>query len=195
LICCDAGTKPWVKEVRAPISAVPGRLERIDDEYARHGTGHLCMMCEPLAGQREVLVTARRTAVDSAEAIRPLVDVRSPRAATIVLMQDTLTTHTLASLYEAFPPEEARRLIERLEVHSTPQHGSWLHMAEIALGVLRRQCRDRRLPDFSTWQGEVAAWQGDRNAERVRVDWQFTTADARVKLKRLYPMLEPVKTK
>jgi len=195
LICFDAGTKQLVKEVREPIPAVPGRLERIDDEYERNGTGNLFMMFEPLAGRWEVLVTARRTAVDYAEAIRHLVDVRYPRAETIVLMQDNLNTHKLASLYEAFPPAEARRLIARLEVHYTPKHGSWLNMAEIELGVLRRQCLDRRIPDFSTLQGEVAAWQGDRNAERVRVDWQCTTADARVKLKRLYPILDPVKTK
>jgi hypothetical protein len=195
LICFDEGTKQLVKDVREPIPALPGRLERLDYEYERNGTGNLFMMFEPLAGRREVLVTARRTAVDYAEAIRHLVDVRYPRAETIVLMQDNLNTHKLASLYEAFPPEEARRLIDRLEVHYTPKHGSWLNMAEIELGVLRRQCLDRRIPDFSTLQSEVAAWQGDRNAERVRVDWQFTTADARVKLKRLYPILEPVKTK
>jgi len=170
-------------------------LERLDYEYERNGTGNLFMMCEPLAGQREVLVTARRTAVDYAEAIRHLVDVSHPRAEKIVLVQDNLNTHKLASLYEAFPPEEARRLIDKLEVHYTPKHGSWLNMAEIELGVLRRQCLDRRLPDFATLTGEVAAWQRDRNAEQVRVDWQFTTADARVKLKRLYPILDPVKIK
>jgi len=195
LICFDEGTTPLVQDVREPIPVVPGRLERIDYEYERNGTGNLFMMCEPLGGRREVLVTARRTAVDYAEAIRHLVDVRYPQAETIVLMQDNLNTHKLASLYEAFPPEEARRLIERLEVHYTPKHGSWLNMAEIELGVLRRQCLDRRIPDFSTLQGEVTAWQDDRNAERVRVDWPFTTADARVKLKRLYPILDPVKPK
>ena len=195
LVCFDEVTKQWVKDVRAPIPAAPGRLERIDYEYERNGTGNLCMMFEPLAGRREVLVTARRTAVDDAEAIRHLVDVSYPRAETIVLVQDNLNTHKLASLYEAFPPEEARRLIEKLEVHYTPKHGSWLNRAEIELSVLRRQCLDRRMPDFSTLQGEVAVWQGDRNAEQVRVDWQFTTADARVKLKRLYPILDLVKTK
>ena len=195
LSCFDEGTKHLVKDVREPIPAAPGRLERIDYDYERNGTGNLFRMCEPLAGRREVLVTARRTAVDYAEAIRHLVDVRYPRAEIIVLVQDNLNTHKLASLYEAFPPEEARRLIDKLEVHYTPKHGSWLKMAERELGVLRRQCLDRRMPDFSTLQGEVAAWQDDRNAEQVRVDWQFTTADARVKLKRLYPILDPVKTK
>jgi len=142
-----------------------------------------------------VLVTARRTAVDYTEAIQHLVDVSYPKTEKIVLMQDNLNTHTLASLYEAFPPEEARRLIDKLEVHYTPKHGSWLNMAEIALGVLRGQCLDRRIPDFSMLTSEVAAWQSDRNAAQVKVDWQFTTADARVKLKRLYPILEPVKNK
>lgn len=153
------------------------------------------MMCEPLAGRREVLVTARRTAVDYAQAIQHLVDVSSPRAEKIVLMQDNRNTHTLASLYEAFPPEEARRLIDRLEVHYTPKHGSWLNMAAIAWGVLRGQCLDRRLPDCPTFTSEVAAWQRHRNAAQVPVDWQFTTADARVKLKRLSPVLEPIKNK
>jgi len=180
--CFDAGPTPWVKEVREPIPAAPGRLERSDDEYERHGTGHLCMRFEPLAGRRAVLVTARRTAVDDAEAMRHLVEVRYPRAATIVLVPDTLHTHTLASLYEACPPEEARRLIDKLEGHSTPTHGRWLNMAEIALGVWRRQGLDRRIPDFTTLQGEVAAWQGGRNAVPVQVNWQLTTADARVKI-------------
>ena len=195
LVCFDEETKQWVKEVREPIPVAPGRLERIDYEYERHGTGNLCMMCEPLAGRREVLVTARRRAVDSAEAIRPLVDVCHPKADQIILGQDNLNTHKLASLYEAFPPEEARRLIDKREVHYTPKHGSWLNMAEIERGVVRQQCLDRRIPDFSTLTDEVAAWQSNRNAAQVKVAWQFTTADARVKLKRLYPILEPVKTK
>jgi hypothetical protein len=195
LVCFDEGTKQFVKDVRTPIPAASGRPERIDYEYERNGTGNLFMMFEPLAGRREVLVTERRTAVDYAKAIQHLVDVSYPRAEKIVLVQDNLNTHKLASLYEAFPPEHARRLIDKLEVHYTPKHGSWLNMAEIELGVLRHQCLDRRIPDFSTLTGEVAAWQSDRNAAQVRVDWQFTTADARVKLKRLYPILEPVKNK
>ena len=195
MVCFDEGTKQLVKDVRAPLPVAPGHPERMDYAYERNGTGNLCMMCEPLAGRREVLVTERRTAVDSAEAIQHLVDVCSPKAEHIVLVQDNLTTHTLASLYEAFPPEDARRLIDKLEVHSTPKHGSWLNMAEIARGVVRRQCLDRRIPDCSTLTGEVAVWQSDRHAAQGKVDWQFTTADARVKLKRLYPILEPVKTK
>ena len=195
LVCFDEGTKQLVKDVRAPLPAAPGRPERIDYEYERNGTGNLFMMFEPLAGRREVLVTARRTSVDYAEAIQHLVDVSYAKAEKIVLLQDNLNTHKLGSLYEAFPPEEARRLIDKLEVHYTPKHGSWLNIAEIELGVLRGQCLDRRIPDFSMLTSEVAAWQSDRNAAQVKVNWQFTTADARVKLKRLYPILEPVKNK
>lgn len=153
------------------------------------------MMCEPLTGHREVLVTERRTAVDYAAALKHLVDVSSPQATKIILVQDNLNTHKLASLYEAFSPEEARRLIDKLEVHDTPKHGSWLNMAEIERSVLRRQCLNRRLPDLATLAHEVTAWQRDRNAAQVQVHWQFTTVDARVKLKRLYPILEPVKNK
>jgi len=184
-----------VKDVRTPLPAAPGRLERIDDEEERHGTGNLCMMCEPLAGRRAVLVTERRTAVDDAEAIQHLVDVSDPSAEQIVRMQDNLNTPTLASLSEAFPPEDARRLINKLEGHYTPKHGSGLTMAEIALGVVRGHCLDRRIPDFPTFTSEVAAWQSARNAAQVQVDWQCTTADARGKRKRLSPILEPVKNK
>jgi DDE superfamily endonuclease len=184
-----------VQDVRTPILAASGHPERIDYEDERNGTGNLFMMFEPLAGRREVLVTERRTAVDYAEAIQHLVDLSSPCAEKIVLVQDNLNTHKLAALYGAFPPAEARRLIDKLEVHDTPKHGSWLNRAEIELGVLRQQCLDRRIPDFSTLTGEVAAWQRDRNAAQAKVDWQFTTADARVKRNRLYPLLEPVKNK
>jgi len=195
LVCCDEGTKPLVQDVRTPLPAAAGRPERLDYAYERHGTGNLCMMFEPLAGRREVLVTERRTAVDDAAAIQHLVDVSYPSAETIVLLQDNLNTHQLASLYEAFAPEAARRLIAKLEVHDTPKHGSWLNMAEIELGVLRGQGLDRRIPDFSTFTSEVMAWQSARHAAQVKVDWPFTTADARVTLTRLYPILEPVKSK
>ena len=195
LVCFDEGTKQLVQDIRTPLPAAAGRPERIDYEYERHGMGNLFMMFEPLAGRREVLVTERRTAVDYAEAIQHLVDVSYPSAAKIVLMQDNLNTHKLASLYEAFLPEDARRLIDKLEVHYTPKHGSWLNMAAIELGVLRGQGLDRRIPDFPTLTSEVTAWQRARNAAQVKVDWQFTTADARVKLKRLYPILKPVKNK
>ena len=195
LVCCDDGTKPWVQDVRTPLPAEAGRPERIDDEDERHGTGNLFLMCEPLAGRREVLVTERRTAVDDAEAIQHRLDVSYPRAEKIGLRQDNLNTHQLAALSEAFPPEEARRLLDKLEIHDTPKHGSWLNMAEIAWGVVRGQCLDRRIPDFPTLTSAVTAWQSARNAAQVKVDWQFTTADARVKLTRLYPLLEPVKNK
>ena len=149
-VCLDAGTKHVVQAGRTPLPAAPGRLDRIAYAYERQGTGNLCMRCEPLAGRREGLGTARRTAVDDAEAIQPLVDVSSPRAEQIVLMQDNLNTHTRAALSEAFPPEDARRLSNKLEGHDTPKHGRWLHMADSALGVVRGQCLDRRLPDFPT---------------------------------------------
>jgi DDE superfamily endonuclease len=195
MVCFDEGTKQLLKDVRAPIPAVVGRPGISDYEYERNGTGNLFMMSEPLSGQREVLVTEHRTAVDYALAIRHLVDVCYPHADKIVLVHDNLNTHKPASLYEAFPPEEARRLIDKLEVHYTPKHGSWLNMAEIELGVLQRQCLDRRIPDLATLKSEVAAWQHSRNSERVKVNWQFTTADARIKLKRLYPVVEPVNNK
>jgi DDE superfamily endonuclease len=192
LVGVAAGTQPLVQDVRAPMPAAPGRPERLDDAYERHGTGNLCRRLEPWAGQREVLVTERRTAVDDAEASQHLVDVRSPSAATSVLVQDNLNPQKLAARYEAFPPEAARRLSDRLEVHDPPKPGSGLNMAAIALGVVRRQCLDRRLPDFSTLPGEVAAWQRDRNTLQVKVDWQCTTAEARVTLTRRYPILDPV---
>ena len=150
LVCCDDGTKPWVQDVRTPLPAEAGRPERIDDEDERHGTGNLFLMCEPLAGRREVLVTERRTAVDDAEAIQHRLDVSYPRAEKIGLRQDNLNTHQLAALSEAFPPQEARRLLDTLEIHDTPKHGSWLNMAEIAWGVVRGQGLDRRIPDFPT---------------------------------------------
>jgi hypothetical protein len=146
----------------------------------------------PLDGRREALVTERRTKVDYAHAIRHLVDVTYADAEKIVLVQDNLNTHKPASLYAAFPPDEARRLIDKLEIHYTPKHGSWLNMAEIERGILSRQCLDRRIPNRETLTQEVAAWQSRRNTELARVNWQFTTADARVKLKRLYPTTEPI---
>ena len=164
---------------------------RHDYEYERCGTANLFMLSEPLAGKRHVKVTERRTAVDFAHVIRDLLDVHYPEAETIVLVMDNLNTHRLASLYQAFPPEEARRLIGRLEIHHTPKHGSWLDMAEIELGVLATQCLDRRIGDRETLAREVAAWQAKRNAAGRAVDWRFTTADAGIKLKRLYPSIQP----
>ena len=192
VVCFDESSKQLVKETRTPIPAASGRPATIDYEYERNGTANLFMMFEPLGGQRRVVVTERRTATDYAHAVQHLVDEVHPHAEKIVLVQDNLNTHKPASLYDAFPPEEARRLIEKLEVHDTPKHGSWLNMAETELGILSRQCLDRRLPDRATLTAEVAAWERDRNAAQCRVDWQFTTTDARVKLKRLYPILQPV---
>ena len=195
VICFDEGTKQLVKHVTEPIPPSPGQPEIIDYEYERNGTGNMFLLSEPLVGRRKVLVTAQRTAVDYAEAIRYLVDVMHPDADKIVLVQDNLNTHKVASLYAAFPPTEARRLIDKLEIHFTPKHGSWLNMAEIELGVLGRQCLDRRIADLATLKSEVAAWELARNAEQVRINWQFTTADARIKLKRLYPVTEPINLK
>lgn len=194
LVCFDECSKQLVRHVHTPIPAKPGQPEIVDYEYERNGTGNLFMIFEPLTGRREVLVTERRTAKDYARAIQHLVDVVHPQAEKIVLVQDNLNTHKPASLYEVFPPEEARRLIDKLEIHYTPKHGSWLNMAEIELGVLRRQCLARRIGDLATLRCEVAAWQRRRDAQQIKVDWQFTTTDARTKLKRLYPVLEPVKT-
>ena len=161
----------------------------MDYEYERNGTANLFMIFEPLAGKRRVKVTDRRTALDFAEMIRELVD-SYPKAEKIVLVMDNLNTHKMASLYEAFAPDEARRLIERLEVHYTPKHGSWLNMAETELSVMTKQCLRRRIPDKATLVNEVAACKTSRNTARCRINWRFTTADARIKLKRLYPSIQ-----
>ena len=190
-VCLDECSKQLVAETRVPLPAEPGQAERHDYEYERCGTANLFMLSEPLAGKRHVKVTERRTAVDFAHVVRDLLDVHYPEAETIVLVMDNLNTHTPASLYQAFPPEEARRLAGRLEIHHTPKHGSWLDMAEIELGVLATQCLDRRIGDRETLAREVAAWQAKRNAAGRAVDWRFTTADARIKLKRLYPSIQP----
>jgi hypothetical protein len=190
LVCFDELSKQQVKEVRMPIPAAPGQPERCDYEYERNGTSNLFMFFAPLQGWRHVKVTDRRTAIDCAHCLRDLVDVHFPDAPRITLVMDNLNTHVLASLYKVFPPAEARRIWERLEVHYTPKHGSWLNMAEIELSVLARQCLDRRIPDQATLQQEVAAWEAERNARGIIADWRFTTDDARIKLKRLYPVVE-----
>jgi DDE superfamily endonuclease len=189
-VCLDEASKQLVAETRAPLPAEPGQVAREDYEYERCGTANLFMVFEPLAGQRHVKVTQRRTATDFAHVIRDVVDHLYPDAETIVLVMDNLNTHKLASLYEAFEPVEARRLLERLEIHYTPKHGSWLNMAETELSVLARQCLDRRIADQADLAYEVAVWQDSRNEAVCCVDWQFTTADARIKLKRLYPSIE-----
>lgn len=189
LVCMDEASKQLTRETRCPIPAAPGRPTRYDYEYERNGVCNLFMLFEPLAGKRHVSVTDRRTKGDWAMQIKQLLDVHYPTAQKVTLVMDNLNTHTGASLYETFEPHEARRLLDRLDIHYTPKHGSWLNMAEIELGVLSRQCLDRRLPDKTTLRVEVAAWQQRRNAAEAKVDWRFTTADARIKLKRLYPTL------
>jgi hypothetical protein len=187
LVCLDEASKQLIAETRVPIPAKPGQPARYDYEYERNGTANLFMMFAPLEGWRHVKVTDRHTAIDYAHALKDLSDTHFPGAKKIALMQDNLNTHKPASLYEAFPAAEARRLVERFEWHYTPKHGSWLDMAESELGVLSSQCLDRRIPDKQTLTEEVAAWEGNRNKRHTKADWQFTTADARVKLKRLYP--------
>jgi uncharacterized small protein (DUF1192 family) len=187
VVCVDETSKQLIAETRAPIPAKPGKPERYDYEYERNGTANLFMMFAPLDGRRHVKVTDRHTAVDYAQVLKDLSDTHYPNASKIVLVQDNLNTHKPASLYEAFPAEEARRLVERFEWHYTPKHGSWLDMAEAELSVLSTQCLDRRIADKKTLTEEVAAWEGSRNKKHTKADWQFTTADARIKLKRLYP--------
>ena len=190
VVCLDELSKQLVAETRTPMPAEPGQPERVDYEYERCGTANLFLTCEPLAGHRHVTVTERRTAVDFAEAVRDLLEVRYPHADRVVLVMDNLNTHKPAALYEAFEPAVARSLIERLEIHYTPKHGSWLNMAEIELSVLSRQCLDRRIPDANTLTHEVAAWEQVRNTIPQAVNWRFTTPDARIKLKRLYPSIQ-----
>jgi hypothetical protein len=189
VVCVDETSKQLIAETRAPIPTKPGHPARHDYEYERNGTTNLFMMFAPLEGWRHVECTDRHTAVDYAQVLKDLSDTHFAKATKIVLVQDNLNTHKPASLYEAFPAAEARRLVERFEWHYTPKHGSWLDMAESELSVLSGQCLDRRIPDKSTLVEEVAAWVDSRNKKHVKADWQFTTADARVKLKRLYPAI------
>ncbi len=189
-VCVDEGGKQRIGEVRPPLPVRVGSPAKQDSEYQRNGVANLFMAFEPLAGRRVVEVTERRTAVDLAKFLKRLLDDVYPDAARVVLVTDNLNTHCVGSLYEAFEPAEARRLAERIEWHYTPKHGSWLNMAEIELSVLARQCLDRRIPDAEALRREVAAWEGRRNAAAVKADWQFTTAEARVRLKKLYPTIE-----
>jgi hypothetical protein len=186
-VCLDETSRQLLGQVNPPEPVAPGRPARQDYEYERNGVCNLFLVCEPLAGWRHVLVSDRRTRIDWAHCIKDLVDVHYPDAERIVLVQDNLNTHSPASLYEAFAPAEAKRLTDKLELHATPKHGSWLNMAEIELSVLAEQCLDRRLADRTTLEREVAAWEKARNGAGRRVDWRFTTTDARIKLKRLYP--------
>jgi len=189
LVCMDETSKQLTAETRRRIPAAPGRPECYDYEYERNGVCNLFMFFEPLAGKRYVSVTDRRTKVDWAMQIKQLLDIHYPNAQKVTLVMDNLNTHTGASLYEVFEPSEARRLLERLQIHYTPKHGSWLNMAEIELGVLSGQCLDRRIPDKGTLETEVTAWQCRRNTAEAKIDWRFTNDKARIKLKRLYPTL------
>jgi hypothetical protein len=190
-VCLDETSRQLLADARAPGAMAPGRAAREDHEYVRGGVCNLFMACEPLSGRRHVVLSERRTRIDFAHCIKEMADVHYPEAQKIVLVMDNLNTHTPASLYEeAFPPKEAKRLCERLEIHHTPKHGSWLNMAEIELSVLTEQCLDRRLPDRATLAREVAAWEQERNARGSAIDWRFTTDDARIKLKRLYPSFD-----
>jgi len=189
VVCMDESCKQLVGEVRDPIPCKPGQPKRMDDEYVRKGVVEVFMAVEPLAGKRHVAATERRTRKDWAQQIKEMLDNRYPDAIKVRLVMDNLNTHNIASLYETFEPQEARRLAERLDIHYTPKHGSWLNMAEIELSALKGQCLNRRIPDMATMQAEVAAWETNRNNRIRKIDWQFTTADARVKLKRLYQKL------
>lgn len=187
VVCMDESCKQLIGEVRTPIACRPGQPVRIDDEYVRNGVAEIFMEVEPLAGKRHVAVTQRRTRKDWAEQIRQMLDERYPEAVKVRLVMDNLNTHQIASLYETFEASEARRMAGRLDIHYTPKHGSWLNMAEIELSAMKSQCLDRRIADMATMQAEVAAWEVDRNNATRKIDWQFTAADARIKLKRLYP--------
>jgi hypothetical protein len=189
LVCLDESSKQLIGEVAEPIPAEPGHPERFDHEYVRNGVMNLFMISMPLLGWRAVQVTDRRTMLDFAEVVRWLVEEVHEEAEKVVLVMDNLNTHKLASLYEAFPPEQARRIAEKLEIHHTPKHGSWLNMAEIELSVLARQCLARRIETREELEREVAAWEEERNERGVEIRWRFTTADARIKLRRLYPVL------
>ena len=189
MVCLDETNRQLIAETRKAIPAKPGQNKRIDYEYRRNGVVNLFMMFEPLKARRHVKVMDRRTRKDFAECIRELVDVHYADAEKIVLVLDNLNTHSEGSLYEAFEPAEARRLAEKLEIHYTPKHGSWLNMAEIEIGVLSRQCLSKYIESKERMIAEVAAWEQQRNEADATVDWQFTTADARIKLKKLYPVI------
>ena len=191
LVCLDEKSKQLLTTPAGHLSAKPGKPTRQDYEYQREGTANLFLAVEPLRGWRKVRVTKRRTAIDFAEQLRQLVEEDYADAEKIVLVVDNLNTHTPACLYEAFPPQKARTIAGKLEIHYTPEHGSWLNMAEIELSVLERQCLSRRMADVGLLARECACWEQERNGEQVTTDWQFTTEKARIKLKRLYPVLKP----
>jgi len=187
VVCLDEASKQLIAEVREPLPAQPGSVAKYDSEYERRGTANLFLAVEPLGGKRTVQVTDRRTKIDWAQFVKFLLMTVYPEVAVVVLVMDNLNTHGIGSLYEAFDPETARALAARLEIHYTPKHGSWLNMAETELSILSRQCLDRRIESKQLLTREVTAWEAHRNAHHCTIDWQFTTADARIKLKRLYP--------
>ena len=189
-VCMDETSKQLISEVNQPIPASPGKVERIDYEYERQGVANLFILFEPLRGWRDLKVTDRRTKQDWAFLMKELVDVHYPEAEIIRLVLDNLNTHVPSSLYETFQPDEAKRILDKIEFHYTPKHGSWLNMAEIEFSVFSRQCLDRRIGDQQTLMREVTAWQKDRNNKSTKMDWRFTTADARIKLKKLYPSIQ-----
>lgn len=190
LVCMDEISKQHVKETCLPLPIRAGDVEKYDYEYERNGVSNLFMVSAPLIGWRHVKVTDRHTCGDWAVLMREIVDVHFPDAKRVVVVMDNLNTHRPASLYKAFPAPEAKRILDRLEFHYTPKHGSWLNIAEIEFGILQRQCLNRRIPDQQTLRDEIAAWLQRRNAEAAEVNWRFTTEDARIKLKRLYPSID-----
>jgi len=189
-VCLDETSKQLIGETRTPVPTSPGQPARYDYEYKRNGVANLFMMFEPLIGKRHVKVTERRTKIDWAHCVREMVDQIYPDAEQIVLVMDNLNTHNKSSLYEAFEPAEAKRIADKLEIHYTPKHGSWLDIAEIELGILARQCLSRRIDNMEHLKDEVTAWQVIRNTAEAKVNWRFTAKDARIKLKRLYPSIE-----
>lgn len=190
VVCFDETSKQLVREVQQPLAAHPGQVERFDYEYERNGVGNLFMLFEPLDGWRHVETTEQRTRADFAACMKDITDVHYPKANKITVVLDNLNTHGGASLYQTYQPQEARRILDRIEFCHTPKHGSWLNMAEIELSILSKQCLDRRIPDQKKLKSEVGKWETDRNRNEKTMDWQFKTEDARIKLKRLYPSIQ-----
>lgn len=190
VVCMDEQPVQLLKETRSPVPAAPGRPKRVDYEYRRAGTANIFMFCEPASGWRHVEATKQRTKVDWAFQIRDLLEGRYADVPKVILIMDNLNTHDLGSLYEAFPPAEARRLAARLEIHYTPKHGSWLNIAENELSALTKQCLARRIGTLKVLQRQVAAWENPRNADRIRVHWRFTIDRAREKLRNVYPNIQ-----
>ena len=195
VVCMDEMNRQCIKEIRPQLPMCPGTVMRYDSEYERNGSINIFILLEALTGKRYIKVTERRTKIDWALMIKELIDVHYPNAEKIILIMDNLNTHTAGSLYEAFDPKTARRLYEKLEIHYTPKHGSWLNMAEIELSALSRECLDRRLPDKETYEKEIRIWETNRNNSKGSVNWQFTAEDARLRLKRLYPKFDAINAK